>query len=184
MKRCERFHETLNLLALSWCLGSALIAEHIGLSAEVGAFIAGVSLARSPLAYFLSEGLRPFRDFFLVFFFFSLGTQLDLPAARTLFLPALLLTGLMMAIKYGTFRTLFLVVKESKPFAHETGMRLAQASEFSLIVAVVAHSSGWLNDAAFQMIQLVTIFSLVASSFIVVALFPSPLASNPKLKQD
>jgi len=184
MARCDRFRETLNLLAFGWCLGVAIIAEYIGLSYEVGAFIAGVSLARSPLAFFLSEGLKPFRDFFLVFFFFVLGTRLDLSVARTLVLPALLLTLLMMTTKYFSFRTLFRVVGEAGPFAHETGMRLAQASEFSLIVAVVAHTDGWLSDVAFQMVQLVTIFSLIISAYIVTVRFPSPLAANPKLKQD
>ncbi len=184
MARCDRFHETLQLLALGWCLGVAVIAEHIGLSYEVGAFIAGVALARSPLSFFLSEGLRPFRDFFLVFFFFALGTRIDLTIAGSLLLPALILTVLMMLTKYLTFRTLFRVVGEPGPFARETGMRLAQASEFSLIVAVVAHTDGWLNDSAFMMVQLVTVFSMIISAYIVVARFPSPLATNPKLKQD
>ena len=184
MAWCDRFHETLHLLSLGWCLGVAVIAEHIGLSYEVGAFLAGVALARSPLSFFLSEGLRPFRDFFLVFFFFALGTRINLSIAGGLVLPALLLTLLMMTVKYTVFRNLFRIVGEAGPFAHETGMRLAQASEFSLIVAIVAHTDGWLNDSAFMMVQLVTIFSLILSAYIVVARFPSPLATNPKLKQD
>lgn len=181
---CERFLETLYLLAIGWCLGIAVAAEYIGLSFEIGAFIAGVALARSPLAFFLSEGLKPFRDFFLVFFFFALGTRLDLIVAAPLILPALLLTLLMMATKYATFRILFQRVGESAPFAHETGIRLAQASEFSLIVALAANANGRLSDPGFLLIQLVTIFSLIASSYIVVARCPSPLAANPKLKQD
>lgn len=184
MARCDRFHETLHLLSLGWCLGIAIIAEHIGLSHEIGAFLAGVALARSPLSFFLSEGLKPFRDFFLVFFFFTLGTQIDLPLARSLILPALILTLLMMAVKYAVFRKLFRVVGESKPFAHETGMRLAQASEFSLIVAAAAYADGWLNHSAFIMAQLVTIFSLVISAYVVVNRVPTPLAANPELKQD
>ncbi|MDH3345858.1 MAG: cation:proton antiporter [Kiritimatiellaceae bacterium] len=184
MAWCDRFHETLQIISIGWCLGIAVVAEHIGLSYEIGAFLAGVALARSPLSFFLSEELKPFRDFFLVFFFFALGTRLDLTVARPLILPAILLTLMMMATKYFTFRTLFRFVGEPKLFAHETGMRLAQASEFSLIVAVVAHTDGWLSDRAFIMVQLVTIFSLIISSCIVVARFPSPLATNPKLKQD
>lgn len=184
MAACTRYTETLILLSLGWCLGIALAAEISGLSLEIGAFIAGVALARSPLAFFLSEHLKPFRDFFLVFFFFVLGTRLDPTAARPLLLPGILLTLLLMAVKYMSFRTLFRRVGEEKHFAHETGARLAQASEFSLIVAVMLHTDGWLPDAGLQLTQLVTIFSLVISSYIVVSRFPSPLASNPKLKQD
>jgi Kef-type K+ transport system membrane component KefB len=180
----EQFGEVLNLLALGWCLGISIAAETLGLSHAIGAFIAGVALARSPMAYFLSEGLKPFRDFFLIFFFFMLGSHINPAVAKDLFLPAICLTLIMMAVKYASFRTLFRAIGETKPFAHETGLRLAQASEFSLIVAMVAHTEGWLEDSAFQMVELVTIFSLIFSSYIVVNKLPSPLATNPKLKQD
>jgi len=184
MIRCDRFHETLQLLALGWCLLLALLAKHIGLSHEIGAFIAGVALARSPLSFFLSEQLKPFRDFFLVFFFFVLGTQFEPAAMRVIALPAILLCLLMMAAKYGTFRWLFKRAGESTAFSHETGARLAQASEFSLILVIAEQRAGLLSGNAFQLVQLVTVFSLVISSILVVARFPSPLASNPKLKQD
>lgn len=174
----------LQLLALGWCLGLALLAKHIGLSHEIGAFIAGVALARSPLAFFLSEQLKPFRDFFLVFFFFVLGTRFDPSALRAVALPALILCPLMMAVKYGTFRWLFSRAKEDAPFAHETGARLAQASEFSLILVVAEQRAGLLSSNGFQLVQLTTVLSLLISSYIVTARFPSPLASNPKLKQD
>ena len=184
MARCDRFQEMLQLLALGWCLGLALIAKHIGLSHEIGAFIAGVALARSPLAFFLSEQLRPFRDFFLVFFFFVLGTRFDPTALRAVALPALILCPLMMAAKYGTFRWLFNRAKEDASFAHETGGRLAQASEFSLILVIAEQRAGLLSNNGFQLVQLTTVLSLLISSYIVTARFPSPLASNPKLKQD
>jgi len=169
MARCDRFHETLQLLALGWCLCLALLAKHIGLSHEIGAFIAGVAL---------------FRDFFLVFFFFVLGTQFDPAAMRVIALPAILLCLLMMAAKYGTFRWLFKRTGESAAFSHEMGARLAQASEFSLILVIAEQRAGLLSGNAFQLVQLVTVFSLILSSILVVARFPSPLASNPKLKQD
>ena len=184
MAFCSRVNETLILLSLGWCLGVAVAAEVSGLSLEIGAFIAGVALARSPIAFYLSEQLKPFRDFFLVFFFFVLGSRLDPAALRCLILPGLLLTLLLMATKLISFRWLFRRVGEEKHFSTEMGARLAQTSEFSLIVAVVAHRDGWMTGAGLQMIQIVTILSLVISSYIVVERFPSPLASNPKLKQD
>ncbi len=184
MVRCSRFHETLQLLALGWCLLIALLSHTIGLSYEIGAFIAGVALARSPLSYFLSEQLKPFRDFFLVFFFFVLGIRFDPSAAKVVALPALILCVLLMATKYGCFRFLFRKVGESAEFAHETGARLAQASEFSLILVLAEQRADVLGETGFQLVQLVTFFSLIISSYVVVAFFPSPLATNPKLKQD
>lgn len=184
MTRCDRYHETLQLLAFGWCLLIALLSHAAGLSYEIGAFIAGVALARSPVSYFLSEQLKPFRDFFLVFFFFVLGTRFDPVLTQTVLLPAILLTLLVIAAKYFSFRTLFRFVGEDKKFAHETGARLAQASEFSLIVILAELQAGLIGDRAFQLVQLVTVLSLILSSYLVVTHFPSPLASNPKLKQD
>lgn len=91
---------------------------------------------------------------------------------------------LLMAAKYGCFRFLFRKVGEPSEFANETGARLAQASEFSLILVLAEQRAGLLNNNGFQLVQLVTFFSLILSSYLVVARFPSPLASNPKLKQD
>ena len=65
-------------------INMATLAALLGFSFEIGAFVAGVALARSPLSLFLSERLKPFRDFFLVLFFFVLGAELDLGLIRQL----------------------------------------------------------------------------------------------------
>ena len=53
-------------------LGLAEISELLGLSLEIGAFVAGVTIATSPIAMYIADHLKPLRDFFLVLFFFSL----------------------------------------------------------------------------------------------------------------
>jgi Sec-independent protein secretion pathway component TatC len=57
--RFDRFHEYIFLLALGWCLGLAETAQFIGLSAEMGAFVAGVTLASSPISQFIATNLKP-----------------------------------------------------------------------------------------------------------------------------
>ncbi|HEY6599953.1 MAG TPA: cation:proton antiporter, partial [Pseudomonadales bacterium] len=69
----DAFHEFIFLAAIGWCLAVASAAESIGLSLEIGAFVAGVAMATSPIAQYIAENLRPLRDFFLVMFFFSIG---------------------------------------------------------------------------------------------------------------
>jgi len=80
--RFDRIQEYIFLLAIAWCLGMAEVAEQIGLSYEIGAFIAGVSIARSPIALFIAESLKPLRDFFLIIFFVALGAVEWLTMAR------------------------------------------------------------------------------------------------------
>ena len=66
----ERNREYLFLLAIAWCLGMAQFSEVLGLSHEIGAFIAGVAVASdSRVSLYLAKSLEPLRDFFLVMFF-------------------------------------------------------------------------------------------------------------------
>ena len=70
IKRFDRYHEYIFLLSIGWCLGMAELAIWMGLSAEIGAFIAGISIASSPIAQYIAISLKPLRDFFLVVFSF------------------------------------------------------------------------------------------------------------------
>ena len=87
--RFDHFREYIFLLAIGWCLGIAELAAGIGLSAEIGAFVAGVSLATNPISQFIAYSLKPLRDFFLVLFFFSLGAQFNIGLLGEIIAPAL-----------------------------------------------------------------------------------------------
>ena len=100
LHQSDRYHEVLSLLCIGWCLGLSTLAEHLGLSCEVGAFIAGVAIARNPISLFLTEQLKPFRDFFLMFFFFTLGAKLDPSMARVVWLPALIIGAVVLATDF------------------------------------------------------------------------------------
>jgi len=178
MRRVQHYHEVLFLMALGWGLGLALLAHLIGFSPEAAAFIAGVALAREPLALFLSEGLKQFRDFFLVFFFFVLGAQFNFGQAGAIIIPALILAIAVMAIKMISFGILFRVVGETKKFSREAGIRLSQSSEFALIIAAALFGLGHIDGRAWQMIQMVTIFTMVMSSYLVVFIYPTPLGAE------
>jgi Kef-type K+ transport system membrane component KefB len=57
--RFDRFHEYIFLLAIGWCLGVAEAASALGLSEEIGAFIAGVTIATSPISQYIAVNLKP-----------------------------------------------------------------------------------------------------------------------------
>ena len=87
--RFDRFHEYIFLLALGWCLGLAEGAKLLGLSEEIGAFIAGITIATSPISQYIAVNLKPLRDFFLILFFFSVGARFDLALLNQVLAPAL-----------------------------------------------------------------------------------------------
>ncbi len=184
LRRFDVFHEFIFLLAIGWCLGFASLAAATGLSLAIGAFIAGVALATSPIALYIAESLRPLRDFFLVLFFFSIGAALDIGLLVEVALPTLLLAGLLMLVKPGAFAALLRWRGESTATAWEVGYRLGQASEFSLLVSYVALSAGLLGNAAAHVVQGATVLTLVVSSYLVIFRYPSPIATRAELRRD
>jgi len=184
MAQVQRYNELLNLLALAWCFALALLAEKIGMSHEIGAFIAGVSLARGPLSNYLGENLKFLRDFFLVLFFFTLGAKLDFALLGSVLWPAVLISGVLLLLKPLVFRYAFSLTGENPKLSREMGFRLGQNSEFSLIIAILAAESGMISGMTSQLIQLVAIITMTISSYLVVFLFPTPLGTTRPLKID
>ena len=180
----DQIHEYIFLLAIAWCLGIAELATLIGLSHEIGAFIAGVSLASSPIALFITERLKPLRDFFLIIFFFSLGAGFNIGLIPELIAPALLLATMIMVVKPMVFAILLKKEGEKKYVSREVGFRLGQISEFSLLIAVLAVQSQFISEATSNMIQLTTLITFIVSSFIIVRSYPTPIAVRDKLRRD
>ena len=182
--RFDRFHEYVFLLAIGWCLGIAWVASQMGLSRETGAFIAGISLASSPIAQFIALNLRPLRDFFLVLFFFSLGAELNLPLLPAIALPALVLTAVVVSVKPVVYRYLLGHLSEKPDLAWDVGFRLGQVSEFSLLIAYSAAKAILISSSASLLIQSVVILSFIVSTYIVIFNFPSPIAVSEALRRD
>lgn len=180
----ERLHEIIFILGLAWCFGIAGIANRMGLFYETGAFFAGVVMARHPIALFVSERLKPLRDFFLVLFFFTLGAKLDFLVLRGIWLPSLALTLIFVLAKPWLFQRLFMMAGEERAFAQETGTRLGQLSEFSLLIAVLALNLGHISHAVSQLIQAVTILTFIISSYIVVLNYQTPIGVSKQLIKD
>ena len=144
--RFDQIQEYIFLLVIGWCLGVAELAAVLGLSAETGAFIAGVAVASSPIAKFVAEVLKPLRDFFLVIFFFAVGAGYNWHILMDVLIPAVLLTAFVMASKPWMFRALLVRAGEKTKRAHAVGVRLANVSEFSLLIAVLALAGGVISE--------------------------------------
>ena len=184
IQRFDRFHEYIFLVAIGWCLGMAEVAHMSGLSAEIGAFVAGVSLATSPISQYIAESLKPLRDFFLILFFFSIGASFNLGLLSQIILPSLVLATLVVALKPVIFRFLLRRISESKALAWEVDFRLGQISEFSLLIAYLAAGNALIGEEASHVIQATAILTFLLSSYIVVFNYPSPIAVSDKLRRD
>lgn len=180
----DRIQEYVFLLALAWCLGIAQLAHSIGFSYETGAFIAGITIATSPIALFIAESLKPLRDFFLVMFFFALGAGLNLSVLGNIWLPATLLGIAMLIVKPVVFRFALRKVSETNKLGWETGFRLGQMSEFSLLIVFVALQSALIEPSTVYFVQLATLVTFIGSSYSIVLRYPTPVAVSDRLRRD
>ena len=184
IRRFDKIQEYIFLLAIGWCLGMAELAGLFGLSHEIGAFIAGVSLATGVVSQFIAEKLKPLRDFFLVIFFFSIGASLNLAVLQGVILPALLIALAMLLLKPVVFRWLLKNSGESIGRSMEVGFRLGQMSEFSLLIAVMALEVGVIGAEVSYLIQASTVLTFLVSSYWIVLRFPTPVAVSDRLRKD
>ena len=184
IQRFDVIQEFIFLAAIGWCLGIAELGAVLGLSHEIGAFVAGVTLAYSPIARFIAENLKPLRDFFLIMFFFSLGASFELPMLGKLIIPAAILALLMLVAKPFVFRSLLIHTGESPKLSWEIGVRLGQISEFSLLIAVLAVHAGAIGPHVSYLIQAATILTFLASSYFIMLRFPTPIAVSDRLRKD
>ena len=182
--RFDIIQEYIFLLALGWGMLGAGVASALGLSYELGAFIAGVAFASSPVSAAIAEHLKPLRDFFLILFFFSIGAQFNFLVTQQVLLAGLVMSLLVVVLKPLVFKQGFQLIGESKSFSLELGSRLGQGSEFSILVSYSALAIGLIDLRASYLIQMVVIVTFVISTYWVVYRYRTPISSTEKNRMD
>jgi len=180
----DRIHEYVFLMSIGWCLGLAELTQYIGLSAEVGAFLAGITIATSPVAQYIALSLKPLRDFFLILFFFSLGAGFNINILGDVLIVACVLAAAVLIVKPLTFHFLLRRQSEQRFLSWSIGFRLGQISEFSLLIALVAMNASLITDKASTLIQATAIITFLISSYIVILRYPTPIAVKDSLRRD
>ncbi len=158
--------ELLYIFALAWAFGIASIFWWYGFSLEVGALFAGVSLAHLPYAKEISTRLKPLRDFFIVLFFVELGQTLNLNNISSAIVPALVLSLVVMIIKPLMIQTSLGLLGYTKQTGFKAAAHLSQISEFSIVLAVLAVSTGVANPRIATIVTLTAIITIVGSAYL------------------
>ncbi len=184
LKRFDKIHEYIFILSIGWCLCMAELGHAFGLSEEIGAFIAGVTLASNPIAFYIAESLKPLRDFFLVIFFFSIGASFNFDYFQQVIFPASLLAGFMLILKPMIFGWLLHRSGEVLSVSWEIGVRLGQMSEFSLLLIYMAMQTNLLSPVTSYMAIAAIMITFIISCYWTVMRYPTPLAATEKLRRD
>jgi Kef-type K+ transport system membrane component KefB len=158
--------ELLFLFAIAWGFGIATLFELAGFSIEIGALFGGVALASSPYAQEISSRLKPLRDFFVVLFFITLGESLNITNLAAGIWPAIFLSLIVIALKPFIVISMAGLLGYTKRVSFKAGINLSQISEFSIILVVLAASSGLVRQDISAIITLVAITTIAISTYL------------------
>ncbi len=168
-----RQQELLVLGAIAWAMALAVIAESLGFSTEVGAFLAGVSLASTRFRDAIGARLVTMRDFLLLFFFVTLGAALDLSALGGQVVPALVLSAFVLVGNPLIVVAIMVAMGYRARTGFLAGLAVAQISEFSLILGALGVSVGHIGDEQMALITLVGLVTIGTSTYMI--LYSGPL---------
>ena len=158
--------ELLFLFAIAWGFGIATLFEMAGFSIEVGALFGGIALASSPYVQEIAARLKPLRDFFIVLFFITLGESLDLTNIGSSVFYALILSAIVIVAKPFVVTSVMGLLGYTKHVSFKAGINLSQVSEFSIILIVLAVSTGMMRPEASSIITLVAIITIATSTYL------------------
>lgn len=173
LRRLARTPELLMLFAIAWAVLGAAGGDALGFSQEVGAFLAGVSIASSPYRELVAARLVSLRDFLLLFFFIELGANLDLGALGAQLGPSLVLSLFVLVGNPLIVMAIMGYMGYRKRTGFLAGLTVAQISEFSLILAALGLSLGHINRETLGLITLVGLITISASTYMI--LYSHPL---------
>lgn len=162
----SKSQEFLFIFSLAWGLSIAMIYQKLGLSIEIGALVAGVTLSMTPYAYEVSARLKPLRDFFILMFFILLGSHMAFGDIEKLIVPSLILSIIILFGKPFAIFTIMNLLGYTRKNAFLAGLVAAQISEFSLILVTLGNSIGHVTKEGLSMVTLVGIFTISGSTYL------------------
>jgi CPA2 family monovalent cation:H+ antiporter-2 len=162
--------ELFLLVVIAVCLGTAALAQTLGFSVALGAFLAGLSISGLNDLHDAHVQLVPLRDAFVALFFVSLGTLID-PAMLWKSLPLLGLMLLLIVVgKFLVWTSVVWIFRYSIWTALAVAAGLTQIGELSFVVVQVARSSGMVSENVFSTVIAASLLSILVNVFFVRAM--------------
>jgi Kef-type K+ transport system membrane component KefB len=167
LERMSRSPELLIMFAVAWAISLAALGDGLGFSKEVGAFLAGVSLASTRFRETIAARLVSLRDFLLLFFFIDLGAKLDVGSLGDQLLPALALSVFVLVGN----PLIVVAIMGAMGYRRRTGLlaglTVAQISEFSLILTALGVTLGHIGAETLSLVTVVGIVTIGLSTYLI-----------------
>jgi len=163
-------HEILLLSVLGVCFGYALLANIVGLSVAIGAFLAGVLVAESKSSEVSKLLASPIKDMFVAIFFISVGALMDVSQLQNYIFVAIVLIIVAIAIKFGGNLFGNLLFSQKREKAIRSAFTLAAPrGEFSIVIIKTGVDIGAVSTFLFPLIGVISIITAFLSPFMIKA---------------
>lgn len=162
-----RSQELLVLFGVAYAVSVAAMSEWLGFGTEVGAFLAGVSLAPTDYRDALGARLVSLRDFLLLFFFVDLGARLQFDSVMDQIAEAVVLSLFVLLAKPLIILVTMSALRYPVDVSLPTGLTMAQISEFSLILAALGLGLGHIDSATVSLITVVGLITITGSTYLI-----------------
>lgn len=160
--------ELLLIFSIAWALGLATLFSLplIGLSLEIGGFLAGLALANTQAHFEIGSRIRSLRDFFLIIFFIVFGTKLVLSGFGSIFIPAIILSVFVLVIQ----PLIMMLIMGNLGYKPRTSffasVTVAQISEFSFVLVALGNKLGHISSEVLSLVTLVGLITIMLSSYL------------------
>ncbi len=160
-----RSHEVLFLFGIGWALTIATLFNYLGFSLEIGALIAGMSLASTKYTPELGSKIKPLRDFFIVLFFVFFGSKLGTTISPAIIKQAVIFSLYILIGKPIIIMSFMRLAGYKKRTNFLTGTSFAQISEFSLILILLGYTIGQIPQELMTLAILIALITICISSY-------------------
>lgn len=158
--------ELMLVVAMAWCFGFAGLAGMLGLSLEMGALIAGISIASFPYHVQIAVKVSSLRDFFVTLFFIALGLQIPMPDLEILKLAFVIILFTLFSRVLTIFPVLHLM-KFGNRGSLIPGLNLSQISEFSLVILSLGVTYGHVQHYILSAFIVALVITALTSSILI-----------------
>ena len=162
--------EILLLSVLGVCFGYALLANIVGLSVAIGAFLAGVLVAESKSAEVAKLLSSPIKDMFVAIFFISVGALMDISQLENYIFVAIALIAVATGMKFGGNMLGNILFRQKRGKALRSAFTLsAPRGEFSIVIIKAGVDIGAVSTFLFPLIGIISIITAFISPFLIKA---------------
>jgi Kef-type K+ transport system membrane component KefB/voltage-gated potassium channel Kch len=159
-----KFPELVMISALGWCFTVSLLASKLGLSREMGALIAGVSISSFPYNLDVVAKIVSLRDFFVVLFFVTLGSKIPRPTPD-LIGTVLAFSGFLVVSRFLSIFPILHTLRTGNRVSFIASLNLSQISEFSLVICALGVSFGHIPPHVMSVVVLTLAITSVTSTY-------------------